>query len=74
MKNTWARKFMACLGTTLLGFQILHTGCMTNIKIPGGKVQVDQEGVFVRFLGILVDVTDDHVLVDVPGVEVNVHD
>ncbi len=53
---------------------MMFSGCNTLVDFPGGKVDISDDGVFVKFLGIHVEVTDDRVFVDVPGIEVTVRD
>ena len=67
------RNFRQACGASLLG-GVLFAGCNTLIDFPGGVVDVNDDGVFVKILGFQVDVTGDRVFVDVPGVEVTVRD
>ena len=68
----WRNLKRAC-GVVLLG-GTMFAGCNTLIDFPGGVVDVNDDGVFVKILGFQVDVTDDRVFVDIPGVEVTVRD
>ena len=68
----WRKLKRAC-GVALLG-GTMFAGCNTLIDFPGGVVDVNDDGVFVKFLGFQVDVTDDRVFIDVPGVEIAVRD
>ncbi|MCH8881138.1 MAG: hypothetical protein IID34_14810 [Planctomycetes bacterium] len=68
----WRNLKRAC-GVVLLG-GTMFAGCNTLIDFPGGVVDVNDDGVFVKFLGFQVDVTSDHVFIDVPGVEITVRD
>ena len=68
----WRNLKRAC-GVVLLG-GTMFAGCNTLIDFPGGVVDVNDDGVFVKFLGLQVDVTSDRVFIDVPGVEVTVRD
>ena len=69
---SWRNLKRAC-GVVLLG-GTMFAGCNTLIDFPGGVVDVNDDGVFVKFLGLQVDVTSDRVFIDVPGVEVTVRD
>ncbi|MCH8968932.1 MAG: hypothetical protein IIA66_07435 [Planctomycetes bacterium] len=68
----WRNLKRAC-GVVLLG-GTMFAGCNTLIDFPGGVVDVNDDGVFVKFLGLQVDVTGDRVFIDVPGVEITVRD
>ncbi len=68
----WRNLKRAC-GASLLG-GAMFAGCNTLIDCPGGVVDVNDDGVFVKILGFQVDVTDDQVFVDIPGFEVTVTD
>ena len=61
------------LVTAALVGGMLFSGCTTLVKIPGGNVDVSDDGVFVDFLGLSISVTDDHVLVNLPGIDVEVN-
>lgn len=67
------RNFKQACGASLLG-GALFAGCNTFVDFPGGVVDVNDDGVFVKFLKFQVDVTNDQVFVDVPGLEVTVTD
>jgi hypothetical protein len=47
--------------------------CTADVSLPAGTVLVSPDGVFVDFLGIVVDVDPAEVFVDIPGIEVGVH-
>ena len=68
----WRNLKRAC-GVVLLG-GTMFAGCNTLVDLPGGVVDVNDDGVFDKIFGFQVDVTSDHVFVDVPGVEVTVWD
>ena len=51
----------------------LFSGCTALVRVPGGNIDVSDEGVFIDLLGATVSVTDDRVLINVPCVEVDVH-
>lgn len=50
----------------------LLPSCNALVRVPGGRLDVNSDGVFVNLLGALVRVTDNRVLIDVPGVHVDV--
>ncbi len=69
---SWRNLKRAC-GVVLLG-GTMFAGCNTLVDFPGGVVDVNDDGVFVKIFGFQVDVTGDRVFIDVPGVEVTVRD
>ena len=68
----WRNLKRAC-GVVLLG-GTMFAGCNTLIDFPGGVVDVNDDGVFVKIFSFQVDVTSDRVFIDVPGLEVTVRD
>ncbi len=69
---SWRNLQRAC-GALFLG-GTMFVGCNTLIDFPGGVVDVNDDGVFVKIFGFQVDVTGDRVFIDVPGVEITVRD
>ena len=51
---------------------VLLSSCNTFVRVPHGRVDVDDDQVYVRLPGVVVDVIGTHVSVDAPGIEVNV--
>ncbi len=51
----------------------LLSNCTAFVKVPGGHVHVNEDGVLVDLPAVFVNVTDERVFVDVPFVEVTVH-
>ncbi|MFQ5589825.1 MAG: hypothetical protein ACE5HE_01555 [Phycisphaerae bacterium] len=45
--------------------------CNALVRVPRGRVEVDGNSVYVNLPGVLVDAKDGHVVVDVPGLELN---
>ncbi len=72
---------MACKGCRRVVRALLWAGCMGGslfsscnalVRVPRGRVNVNDDQVYVRLPGVLVDVSDGHVQVDVPGIDIDI--
>ena len=73
MAGSMTRKTIRGVVATVAGGLLVMGSCVADVSIPGGTVLVDQHSVFVRFLGLVVDVQPGQVFVDVPGIELDIH-
>ncbi len=67
------RVYRAWSAILAIGAGCLFTTCSAQVRVPFVDVDVSQRGVFVDILGGHVSVTPGQVLVDLPGVNVDIH-
>ncbi|MFQ5413843.1 MAG: hypothetical protein ACE5E6_05235 [Phycisphaerae bacterium] len=51
----------------------LFTTCNALVRVPGVRLDASGDGVFIDVLGGHIDVTARQVLVDLPGIDIDVH-
>lgn len=59
----------ACLAAGWLTGAVF-SGCTTFVRLPTGRIDVSEDGVFIDFPGALVTVTHEQIVVDLLGLEV----
>ena len=50
----------------------LLSSCNALVRVPRGRMNVDDDQVYVRLPGVVVEITGTHVSVDAPGIEIDV--
>ena len=68
-----AKRTRRALGGWVAMHGVVVSGCVGTLHIPAGRASISNDGVFVSFLDTLVELSHERILVESPGVHIDIH-